>query len=135
MDGLTLAETTWPDVAALAQEEITARLAVPTGSATPADLHTSLPFVRVVYGPGSMPQDHVLSVLVDLDAFASTVEASRAVAWDAADALTELAARMTGSWFVDAVEVATTPTYLSYKTPGVERHVASVRFTCRRQRP
>lgn len=127
----------WPNVVKASVIYLKAATGVRTVTTLPENLTGNLPLYRVTRGPGS--DDGITdSPLIDVETFTAAGEANDDDAmWDAAEdarqAMHALAGTVVNGALVDTVSTATSPTYVDYGNPAINRTVASYRLALRKR--
>lgn len=102
----------------------------PTGSVAPADLNTSLPFIRVMRIGGGDTR-FIDTAHVDVDAFASTQEAAYTLAEACRQTLLAYPLVIEGV-VIDSVETQAGPHEIPWGDPNVRHLTSSYTLTARR---
>ena len=113
----------WPDVEKALVAHLAQTLGVRVSVKAPPDLEHLPGFVRVTRGPGT--DDGLTDVpTIDVEAFAPTRAAARALAERARAAMHELSGRRASSVLFDSVRTSSAPSWVDWGNPAVHRYVA-----------
>ena len=124
----------WPHLEKLATEHLTSVTGKRTATRTTSNLDTLAiqGFYRVSRGPGS--DDGVTdSPLLDIESFGTTETQAWELAEGARQAVHKLRGKAVNGVLVDTVSTAVGPVLVDWGNPGIQRYVASYRFSFRQQ--
>lgn len=115
----------FPDVEASLVKHLTTVLGVTAATSTPGDLEARPGFVRIQRGPGGAHDGITDQASLDVEAFAPTRAAARALAERVREALMALQGHRSNAVLYDQVVTSVAPYWLDYRNPKINRFVAT----------